>query len=47
MVVCVTLPLVEVWRGEYKGKKIAIKSMKEIKSGQAVQQFLAEASIMT
>ena len=37
----------EVWKGEYKGKKVAIKSMKEIKSPQATQQFLAEASIMT
>ena len=33
--------------GEYKGRKVAIKSMKEIKSALATQQFLAEASIMT
>ena len=37
----------EVWKGEYNGKKVAIKTMKEIKSAQATQQFLAEASIMT
>ena len=33
----------EVWKGEYNGKKVAIKTMKEIKSAQATQQFLAEA----
>lgn len=37
----------EMWMGEYKGRKVAIKSMKEIKSAQATQQLLAEASIMT
>ena len=37
----------EVWLGEYKGQKVAIKMLKEIKSVQATQQFLAEASVMT
>ena len=37
----------EVWMGEYKGRKVAIKNMKEIKSALEIQQFLAEASIMT
>lgn len=37
----------EVWLGEYRGNKVAIKMLKEIKSRQATQQFLAEASVMT
>ena len=37
----------EVWLGEYKGSKIAIKMLKDIKDAKATKQFLAEASIMT
>jgi c-src tyrosine kinase len=37
----------EVWLGEYKGNKVAVKMLKDIKIGQATQQFLAEASVMT
>ena len=37
----------EVWLGEYKGVKIAIKMLKDIKDAKATKQFLAEASIMT
>ncbi|XP_003386644.1 PREDICTED: tyrosine-protein kinase CSK-like [Amphimedon queenslandica] len=37
----------EVWLGEYRGSKVAIKMLKEIKSQQQTQQFLAEASVMT
>ena len=40
-------PLSEVWLGEYRGSKVAIKMLKEIKSQQQTQQFLAEASVMT
>ena len=39
--------LSEVWLGEYRGSKVAIKMLKEIKSQQQTQQFLAEASVMT
>ena len=38
---------IEVWLGEYKGTSVAVKMLKEMKTSQATQQFLAEASIMT
>jgi c-src tyrosine kinase len=37
----------EVWLGEYKGNKVAIKMLKDIKDAKATKQFLAEASVMT
>ena len=37
----------EVWLGEYRGIKVAIKMLKDIKDAKATKQFLAEASIMT
>ena len=37
----------EVWLGEYKGSKVAIKTLKDMKDSKATKQFLAEASIMT
>ena len=36
----------DVMLGVYKGKKVAIKSMKDINTRHA-QRFLAEASVMT
>ena len=39
--------LTEVWLGEYKGAKVAIKMLKDLKDAKASQQVLAEASIMT
>ena len=35
----------DVLKGEYSGKKVAIKCLKD--SSKAAQQFLAEASVMT
>ena len=40
-------PHSEVWLGEYKSAKVAIKMLKDIKDAKATKQFLAEASIMT
>jgi hypothetical protein len=37
--------LSDVLLGEYKGQKVAIKSLKD--DDRAAQQFLAEASVMT
>ena len=41
------LSLPEVWLGEYKGAKVAIKMLKDIKDSRGTKQFLAEASVMT
>ena len=46
VVVCVAAAA-EVWSGEYKGSKIAIKMLKDLKDSKARQQFLKEASVMT
>ena len=43
----------EMWQGEYRGNKVTIKSLKDIKGAVVTQgelatkHFLAEASIMT
>ena len=37
----------EVWLGEYKGKKVAMKTMKDISDEKGLMQFLTEASVMT
>ena len=37
--------VLDVLKGEYNGKKVAIKTLKD--SSKAAQQFLAEASVMT
>ena len=36
----------DVMLGEYKGQKVAIKTMKELQT-RRTQQFLAEATVMT
>ena len=36
---------IEVYQGEYKGRKVAVKSLKDTHKG--LQDFLAEASVMT
>lgn len=37
----------EVWLGEYKEIKVAIKMLKDLKDEKASQKFLQEASVMT
>ena len=37
----------EVWLGEYKGDKVAIKMLKDLRDAKASQLFLREASVMT
>ena len=42
------IPHPEVWLGEYQGKKVAIKSMKDcLQDDKSLNQFLTEASVMT
>ena len=43
--ICCKIPKSEIHQGEFKGKKVAIKSLKDDHRG--MQQFLAEASVMT
>ena len=40
-------PLPEVWSGEYEGKKVAIKMLKDLKDNKAGNQFITEAAVMT
>ncbi len=37
----------EVWLGEYEGKKVAIKMLKDLKDNKAGSQFITEAAVMT
>ena len=45
--IIITLIHSEVWLGEFRNSKVAIKMLKEIESAQDTQKFLAEASVMT
>jgi len=36
-----------VWLGEYDGKKVAIKMLKDLKDNKASNQFITEAAVMT
>ena len=45
--IIITLIHSEVWLGEFRSSKVAIKMLREIQSAQDTQKFLAEASVMT
>ena len=40
-------PIAEVWLGEFEGKKVAIKMLKDLKDNKASNQFITEAAVMT
>ena len=46
-VICFSLPITEVWLGQYQGSKVAIKMLKDLRDAKASQLFLREASVMT
>lgn len=37
----------EVWLGDYDGKKVAIKMLKDLKDDKSANQFITEAAVMT